>query len=496
MERDSFEDAAVGALHPNNHALGRFAERGMEAAAYVSARPEDLRGKYTLEKELSQYLQDCGWLETVAKVSGIAYIETRDEDTELPERVADMMRRSETDQSGVYRLAGERLVLEGVFISDPEEDEPSVQLVWRDPRDHEDCDYAIITRLNDLTGAEFTHQPIINIEHRLRTHYPELYELLETQVPPGLDLHYDYSALCGVTWEIAEELYVRYTEALLTERLRCEDDARWCVVIDGVVRSLSDKKEIIEVETQEPLENALFVGLKMHEIQKDTYAPWLVFAVAEEGDPSLKTLRMVSPEDIVSIDDMSYDVNRHFGEQALFGTYDLDPAYVNRAIEGAARKGVDSKEPATEGIYQEVYDEQLGAWRFPVPFLKIVRRDVEQGAEAERVEEMALELQKELGGNSLLHVAEGSMVVSETVWGHVEQGRFLHGRFAGVAAVSIADSAGQRSAAAVMLVDARYFDEDGGVLRSFGNEAVFAVVDDEADISELRYGAGDATSPF
>lgn len=469
----------------------------------VEARSYRLRSApHVVARELEYELDTIGWLGDEARVTGKIRVEIYDEDVELPHAVKVLLEQCPqgSDAFGdFYEVSGELLELEGVVASGSEgvdgdiiTKEEYLELLFCTPDDEDMDGFCITARPEDIVDIEFSRQPIANIENRLQYHCPDAYahmdELVHDMMPLGEAVEalgeLDMSLVAGM-----DEQQRRHMEMLLTDRLYIEG-SMYNVHADGVIYTVNDGGELLQVRSDEPICQTQFSEVLLWENDEGGLEPRVVFEVPCADEPGIKALYMVALGDIVRVDDLHRNINRHFGKQALMAVYGMpgDGVVAEMMRKGAER----AKQRELLRPLDNLYDEEAGAMRVPIPVLDVIRREFQENSQCS-MQEMVDRHMLDLSDLVKSIRAVDSMFVDEN--GDLfclDGGEYVQGEFHGLSVLTFEDDIRK---VAIQLRNVVCVDDEGNVNDMFSKSIINVALEADSVISEVWYDEG-GSLPF
>lgn len=271
-------------------------------------------------------------------------------------------------------------------------------------------------------------------------------------------------------------------ETMMSNRLYNEG-ARYTVHIGGTLHSIDDDGQVVSIETDQPLRHAVFSHVVL-QYDGSLLKPYAVFAVPISNE-SLSAVCMVDIEDVVHIEEVTKYLNAHLGELALLlGDSDYMPT--ETLARTMANQLVDA---ALFPRDVDPYDNEGGAYLFPVPLLQRMRKDfhdnpaVDIASFAEACREEMTESAKPI------RVRCGRFADGQGELFGLDKGEYLEGVMGGIAPVELEDGAKRL---AIQLDNAIVTDADGTMNDYFSRAPVFIILENDTDVVEVRYSEKDA----
>ncbi|MDO4774160.1 MAG: hypothetical protein Q4A37_03495 [Candidatus Saccharibacteria bacterium] len=441
-----------------------------------------------LERKYDQLLRDSFPVQDEVKFSGKIRIEQYEDEIALPKSLQDIMQRYpvQSDEYGeFYEVAGESLLVDGVFVDedgDGEVLEVTSGLFLSASDDEFLGGYTVIAYMEEIANVVFPQEDFGDSANYLQHYLPDIYQRINELLPLNGDFCEGIERMCGAQLSFfpaalsSEE--VAYIETVMANRLYNEG-ARYTIHIGGTLYSINDDGESVRIETDQPLEHAVFSHVVLQD-DGHLLKPYIVFE-APVGDESLSAVCMVDVEDIVHIEEITKNINAYLGGFALLlgdssyiPTEDLTKT-ISRQLEDTALFPQDL----------HTYDSKNGAYLFPVPLFQQMRREfdnnplVDVATLTDRYWWEIAEIAKPI------RMVRGVFADHEGGLFGLNEGEYLEGAMSGVAVVSREDGARRLG---IQLEKALIIGADGQVSSYFSHAPVYAVLEADTQLREVWRG--------
>lgn len=419
------ESVSPEAFNPALHALLQELNNDLQDPAGMTLT--------ALEQYYTEQLDAMEWLGDTATFSGRLYIEVYDSTVEAPAWLQDIMQRYQMqidEQGEFYDVAGEELMLDDVAIYHDDKGVPTAAFIFDAHSKNGDEGHLIFARVNDIINMEFPHQPVINAATRLCYYRPKLYADIDAALPTESSLDSGAAVLPDLAHAMPRGLapeHKQYAEQIITDRLQ-RAGAVYDVHVAGTIYSYDDHGEITAINTDEPLQQARFMGITLHN-DGHSYLPYAAFQVPIDSNDTYAIVA-VAAGDIVRVDDILTKVNRGLAKEALL-LYEIDEGNWKAAIDITAK----AHEQLLLPDIKSPYAAEHGAYLLPVPVLRTVQRafDADNKLSADSLTKRhATELQeltKPLRMSCVMFTDEQGRLF------YLDDSEYLEGAFAGLAVI-------------------------------------------------------------